>query len=195
MAQSIDSASVERELGNASGVQLVHSVLRFIQSLRYRKNLAIAVFVAAMLLGGLYYATAPRRYASKAALLVTQPHQDRLDTSITNDETQRQNSMPTFENLIRSATVVEGALKNLSPGDRVDLANFPPDRQVARLQAGLNVKTVRSTSILEVSYESKDPQVAMNVVQAVVQSYLDFMDSMHKGTAGELTRMLTKETE
>ena len=194
MAQSIDSAPVEPELGSASGVQFgIHSALRFIQAVRYRKNLAIAVFVAAMLLGGLYYATAPRRYASKAALLVTQTNRDRLDTSITNEETQRQNSMPTFENLIRSATVVEGALKNLAPGDRVDLAGIPPDRQVARLQAYLTATTVRSTSILEVTYRSKDPQVAMNVVQAVVQSYLDFMDNMHKGTAGELTRMLTKE--
>jgi capsular exopolysaccharide synthesis family protein len=193
MAQSFDSASLEAELGSPSSAQFVHSLLRFVQAVRYRKNLAITVFVSAMLLGGLYYATAPRRYSSKAALLVTQTNHDRLDTSLTNDEMQRQNSMPTFENLLHSAAVVEGALKNLAAADRVDLVGVPADRQAARLQAGLTVKTIRSTSILEVSYESKDPQVAMNVVQAVVQSYLDFMDSMHKGTAGELSRMLTKE--
>ena len=45
------------------------------------------------------------------------------------------------------------------------------------------------------SYRSKDPQVAVHVVQAVVQSYLDFMDRMHKGTAGEISRILTKERE
>jgi polysaccharide biosynthesis transport protein len=193
MAQSVDPVSTEPELEQSSGTQFMHSVLRFVQALRYRKNLAIAVFMAAVLLGGLYYATAPRRYASKAALLVTQASRDRLDTSITNDDMQRQNIMPTFENLIRSAAVVEGALKNLPPADQVDLVGVPQDRHVARLQAGLTAKTIRSTSILEVSYESKDPQVAMNVVQAVVQSYLDFMDTMHKGTAGDLSRMLTKE--
>ena len=37
--------------------------------------------------------------------------------------------------------------------------------------------------------------MAVNVVRAVVQSYLDFMDRMHKGTAGEISRMLTKERE
>ena len=52
---------------------------------------------------------------------------------------------------------------------------------------------MRYTSIIEVSYCSKDPQVAANVVSAVVQSYLDFMDRIHKGTAGELSRILTKE--
>jgi capsular exopolysaccharide synthesis family protein len=54
---------------------------------------------------------------------------------------------------------------------------------------------VRSTSILQVEYRSKNPQVAVNVVRAVVQSYLDFMDRMHKGTAGDLSRMLTHERE
>ena len=73
---------MESELGNPSGMQFIHSALRFVQAVRYRKNVAIAVFVAAMLLGGLYYATAPRRYSSKAALLVTQTNHDRLDTSI-----------------------------------------------------------------------------------------------------------------
>ena len=37
--------------------------------------------------------------------------------------------------------------------------------------------------------------MAVNVVRAVVQSYLDFMDRMHKGTAGEISRMLTKERD
>ncbi len=107
MTQSIESASTELELESPSSVQFVHALLRFVQAVRYRKNVAIAVLVAAMLLGGLYYATATRRYSSKASLLVTQTNHDRLDTSITNDETQRQNSMPTYENLIRSAMVVE----------------------------------------------------------------------------------------
>ena len=127
MVQSIDSAPVELNWSVSSGVQFVHSLLRFLQAVRYRKNLVIAVFAAAVLLGGLYYATAARRYSSKAALLVTQTGHDRLDTSITNDEMQRQNTMPTFENLIRSAKVVEGALKNLAPGDQVDLVGLPQD--------------------------------------------------------------------
>ncbi len=37
--------------------------------------------------------------------------------------------------------------------------------------------------------------MAVNVVRAIVQSYLDFMDRMHKGTAGDISRMLTHERE
>ncbi len=55
-------------------------------------------------------------------MLITQTGRDHLDTSITNEESQRQNTMPTFENMIRSAKVLEGALKHLAPADRIDLA-------------------------------------------------------------------------
>ena len=193
--QPIDAPSGEPDILSASGTQMVHAALRLVLAVRYRKNLVAAVMAAAALLGGLYYVTAPRLYAAKAGLLITQTRPDHLDTSITNDESVRQNSMPTFENLVRSAKVLEGALNGLAFGDRIDLASGPPERCIASLQAKLAAKAIRSTSILEVSFCSKDPQVAVHVVQAVVQSYLDFMDRMHKGTAGDISRVLTKERE
>lgn len=195
MVQPVISAPVEPDGEYRSTAQLVHSLLRLVLAVRYRKNLVAAIFAVAFLLGGLYYVTAPRRYAAKAAMLVSQTSPDRLDTSMTGDDLLRQNTMPTFENMIRSAKVLEGALKNLDPADRVDLADIPKERWIAALQENLSAKTVRSTSILELSCRSKDPRVAVSVVQAVVQSYLDFMDRMHKGTAGEISRMLTKERE
>jgi capsular exopolysaccharide synthesis family protein len=97
--------------------------------------------------------------------------------------------------MVGSAKVVEGALKQLSPNDRIDLGGETEKQWVGTLQQNLNAKAIRMTSILEVSYRSKDPQVAVNVVQAVVQSYLDFMDRMHKGTAGEISQMLTRERQ
>ena len=138
MAQSIDSTPVELDVENTSTAQFVHSALRFLLAVRYRKNLVIAVLAAAALLGGLYYATAPRRYSSKAGLLVTQTGQDHFDTSITNEQSQRDNALATFENLVRSDKVVEGALKYLAAGDAAELANLPPDRQVARPEIELD---------------------------------------------------------
>ena len=105
--------------------QLAHTLLRLVLAVRYRKNLVVVVMVAAALLGALFFATATRRYAAKAGLLITQTGHDRLDTSIANEDLQRQNTMPTFENMIRSAKVLEGAMTNLSPADRLDLAGVP----------------------------------------------------------------------
>jgi len=195
MVQPTSSTPIEPEIEYHSSAQLVHSLLRLVLAIRYRKNLVVALMVAAVLLGGLYYATATRRYSAKAGMLVTQTGRDRLDTSITNDDSTRQNAMPTFENMVRSAKVLEGALESLSPADRVDLADLPRECWIEKLRANLSSKAIRATSILEVSYRSKDPQVAVNVVRAVVQSYLEFMDRMHKGTAGEISRILTQEHE
>jgi capsular exopolysaccharide synthesis family protein len=178
-----------------STTQLAHSLLRLVLAVRYRKNLVVAVMAAAALLGGLYCATATRRYAAKAALLITQTGHDQFDTSLTNDESLRQNTMPTFEKMICSAKVLDGALNSLAPGDRIDLDGSTRESQISRLQGNLYAKAIRSTSILEVEYKSRDAQVAANVVRAVVQSYLDFMDRMHRGTAGEISRMLTHERE
>lgn len=195
MEQPTVTQSIESEIEDRPNVQFVHSILRLVLAVRYRKNLVVAVIAAAALLGGLYYSTATRLFASKAALLITQTRPDRLDTSITNEESLRQNAMPTFENMIRSAVVIEGALQSLPPADLIDLVDQSRECWTTCLQKKINAKAIRSTSILEVSYRSKDPQVAANVVRAVVQSYLDFMDRMHRGTASELSRMLTHERE
>lgn len=195
MVQPTVSTPIEPDVESLSSAQMVHSLLRLVLAVRYRKNLVVAVMAATALLGALYYVTAPRLYAAKSALLITQTRPDRLDTSITNEESMRQNTMPTFENMIRSAKVVEGALGKLAPADRIDLGDASADHAIAALQAKLSAKAIRMTSILEVTYQSKDPQVAVHVVQAVVQSYLDFMDRMQKGTVGEISRILTKERE
>ena len=134
MTQTPAPPQADSEFDYRPSAEIAHSMFRLAIAVRYRKNLVVAVMAAAVLLGGLYYATATRRYSAKAQLLVTQTGRDHLDTSITNEESQRQNTMPTFENMVRSAKVLEGALKNLSPGDRIDLAGSPQERWIGCLQ-------------------------------------------------------------
>jgi len=193
MTQQPTKTHVEDELEPQSGAHAAHVLLRFFAAVRYRRNVLIAAMAACALLGGLYYATATRFYGSKAAMLITQTGPDTLNTSIAGDEPLRRNTMPTFENVIRSAKVLQGALEKLSESDRVDLAGVPRERWIDVLQANIRSKAVRATNILEVSYCSRDPQVAANVVRAIVDSYLEFMDKIHKGTASEVARVLTKE--
>jgi succinoglycan biosynthesis transport protein ExoP len=173
--------------------RFVHALLRLVFAVRYRKYLVIAVMAAGAFLGELYYTTRPRLYCSKASLLVSQNGRDRLDTSIANEEATRQNTMPTFKEIIVSAKVLEGALQKLGPAELVDFDNAPRDAWVGILHGKVVSQVVRNTSIIEVSYCSKNPKAAANMVNAVVQSYLDFMDRIHKGTAGELSRILTRE--
>ncbi|MEN6405771.1 MAG: polysaccharide biosynthesis tyrosine autokinase [Thermoguttaceae bacterium] len=192
---SVSSVDPQNEPEFQSFAQLAHVLFRLLLAVRYRKNLVLAVMTAAILLGTAYYVTVKRQYASKAALLISQAGGDRLDPSITSGELQRQNVMPTFESMVRSAKVLEGALKELTPADCVDRHGESREFSVETLRENLSAKAIRSTSILEVSFTSTDPQISANVVRAVVQSYLNLMDGIHRGTAGEISRMLTKERE
>ena len=187
------SQAIESEAEQPSVTQIAHVLLRFVLAVRYRKNVILTTMAIAIVLGGLYYVTATRYYGTKAELLVTQIGPDPLKTTIPGTESSLRDSMPTFENMIRSAKVIEGALAQLGPNDLVDLAEVPREQWLGRLQQNLYAKTIRSTSILEVRYESPDPQGGVKVVQAVVQSYLDFMDKIHKGTTGEIRESLVRE--
>ncbi len=172
--------------------QMLHALLQFLRVVRHRQAVLVATLVAASLLGGLYYATAVRLFQAKASLLVLQTGADITNTTMT-AEGGHQGLMPTYERLFGSAVVLEGAVRYLEPPDRVDLENQPRENWPNLLRSRLTANTVRLTNIIEISYRSKSPRAAVAVVNAVLRSYLEFMDRTHKGTAGELLQVFTKE--
>jgi capsular exopolysaccharide synthesis family protein len=176
----------------SSTVQFVQSCVQFLRVVRYRQTVLIACLVVSALLGGLYHATATRLYQARASLLVLQTGADVTNTTMS-AEGVRQGLMPTYERLFTSAVVLEGAVKYLEPDDRVDLGTAPPEGWANMIRAHLGVGTVRLTNIIEISYRSKTAQASVAVVNAVLRSYLDFMDKTHKGTAGELIKVFKKE--
>lgn len=173
---------------------LVHSIWYFLRIVRLRRGVMVACVVVALLLGALYYATAHRRYQSRASLLVLQAGNDVSSTTMST-ENASQGLMPTYERLMTSAVVLQAALNRLPYEDRIDFAEVPQERWIERLQNDLRAVAVRRTNIIELSYESKRPESAVAVVNAVVQAYLEFMETTHKGTAGQLIAVLTKEKE
>jgi len=189
---ALEPTLTNAEEQGGSTVHLVHALAQFLGAVRYRRSVVLGALAAALLLGGLYYATATRYYGAAAELLVMQSGLDKLSTSISEGGSQ-QGQMLTFENLLRSAKVLEEALKKLPPEHRVDLAGVPESRWVAAIQKNLSAKAIRQTNLIQVSYRSKDPHAAVAVVNAVVQAYIAFIDATHRGNAGEIIRVLAKE--
>ncbi|RMF88598.1 MAG: hypothetical protein D6741_18940, partial [Planctomycetota bacterium] len=56
-------------------------------------------------------------------------------------------------------------------------------------------RVLNKTNIIVLEYTSKDPELAVQMVNAIVESYLDFMDRMHQGTTAEIVEVLTKEKD
>jgi len=191
-----EAAVVQAESENASTAHIVYALMQFVLAVRHRKNMVIMALLVSSLLGGLYYMTATRRFSATAGLLVLQIGNDPLSSMPTLEKNPQQSLLPTYQSLIGKAEVIESALDRLGPEHRVDFARVPRDKWSAIVQQNLSVKNERSTNILDVTYRSKDPNAAVAVVNAIVDSYVDFMDKTYKGTADELKEVLTnKERE
>lgn len=183
------------ELGSASSADSIYALLRFLQMILRRKACVASALVVAGLLGGLYYFTATRVFEATAHLLILQSGSDVWSPSMS-AESNRQALIPTYERLFTTQEVLEGAVKQLlkAPAQmRIDFGTLPRHKWADVLRESVSAHAVRRTNVIEIRYRSRSPQAAEAVVEAVVQSYLDFMDSNHKNVSAEIVRYLEKE--
>ena len=189
---SLEHSSYPEAAVDQSMSHLVHNVRQFLRVVHYRKGVMFASLVVALLLSGLYGATATRYYQSSASLLVQQVGGDLLASSVSLDGKSRE-IIPTYRQLIKMPVVLKGAIRRLPPESRIDFRGIPMERWIDTLAKGISTSDIHKTNIIEVSYRSKDPHVAAEVVNAVIESYLDFIDRTHRGTSGEIIDILTHE--
>ncbi len=179
------------ELESRATSELIPALARFLRIVNRRRRVvgySLAICLAA---GLLYFAAAPRQYASAARLLVVEPPQGQVAT--VGESSDSDNTINTHRELVASPIVLEGALQRLAPAYRVDLVDRPPHEWVEELSRRLETSTKRRTNFIDVSYRSRHPVAAAAVVRAVIESYLDFVRKTHQGAAGELKTVLTDE--
>lgn len=170
----------------------IQTVARFLRIVLYRREIVIVSLLAAILLASLYYATATRIYRANAALLVLQVNEQDMAAGMPGERVAK-DLMPTFTSIATSEAVLVEALKVLSPDHRVDFAGVPQCDWPRVLRENLSVSAMRGTNILSISYESKAPDAAAAVVDAVLTAYLGFMDELYRSTAGEVSDLLGRK--
>ncbi len=176
-----------------SASHMVHALMKFAIAVRYRRNVVLTSLAVAGLLGAFYFATATRYYAATAEVFVRQTDPGTFSSSITTEGSRQQSLMPTFEGLFTRKRIIKGALQRLSREDLVDVAGAPQENWPKILRKNLSAQVQHGTQFIEVTYRSRDPNAAVNVVNAIVQSYQDFLRETHKGAAGKLIDVLTEE--
>jgi polysaccharide biosynthesis transport protein len=183
-----EAADGRLEPENRPTTDIVHGLMQFVIAVRHRKGVVIAAVFVTGVLGVLYYATATRYYDSSATLLVLQSGSETTSAAMKQQGGAGQGLMPTFEDLISRGKVIEDAIELLRsrPANMVDLADVPREKWVAALQRNLSARTIYATNCIEIVYLSKDPEAAVAVVNAVVNSYLNFLDGIHHLTAGQI---------
>ncbi|MCS7237108.1 MAG: polysaccharide biosynthesis tyrosine autokinase [Thermoguttaceae bacterium] len=176
-----------------SAAQMVHAFARFLLAVRSRYSLLVASLIGCGVLGGLYLLVATRYYAASAQVLIVEANHERGTPQFASEDRWQRTLMPTHRSLIRSAKVLERAIAKLSPEHQVDFLGRPKDRWTEFLQGNLSVSSPQNTNILEVRYRSRDPHTAAVVVDAVVSSYMQFIDETYQGTARQILEILTRE--
>ena len=172
----------------------VQSVLRFLRAVRYRRGIMIVALVASGLLGGLYCATTPREYESRASLLVMQTGMDPM-TSEMSGRRIAQDHIPTYRKMLSSEVVLDDAIQRLKPEQRIDLEGVPRSDWSKRVRENLSVTSVRDANILGIAYRSKSPETAKAVVDSILEAYLEFMKQLHKTSTREVLEALTKKRD
>lgn len=183
----------EPQTDHQTSTMAFHSALRFLGAIRYRKNVLIVTLFGTCLLGAIYFFTATRYYGAKAGMMVIQTGVDAQGNNLSSNVAALRGQMNIYKRVICSPKVLDNALAKLSPEDRIDLGKASKEFWGMILQKKVNVSVTQDTNILDIKYESKDPQVAVNVVNAITDAFLDFIDETKKGTAAEYSRVLTNE--
>ena len=179
--------------GPGSSSELVLALLHWLRIARYRRNTIVQALCVSAVIGAAYFVLAPRYYQSTAKLLIIQRNQDQLAT--VGEQPDLDNMMATHRELVSSPIVIQNAIEQLLPEHRLDLENSPPSAWNEVLASRLSASTTRKTNFIQVRYRSLSPEAAAAVVSAVVQSYLEFVEDTHKGTASDVLTNLTQELD
>ena len=97
--------------------------------------------------------------------------------------------MPTHIRLVASKAVLERSIDKLKLND--------PNREgwpsADELTDALKVTSQKDTEILEIAYRTKDRVAAVSILQAVVDSYLDFVNETHRSTSRDILQILAQQ--
>ena len=198
MQRDSDAATVHPDYGTDGefkAADAIHAAIRFLRMLRRKKHVVGFSLLVCSALGAFYYLTAEKVYQAQAQLLVTQSSPDMLKAGVT--ATIGSDSLiATHQKLIESSVVLEDAverIKKFTNAAKVDLAHTTPDHWKGILRNNLSASAVRRTSIIELTYKSKSAPAAQAVLDAVVDSYMEFIDKSHKDVSVEIASILQDE--
>jgi len=194
MVMSNEPLQMPDGAGGPSSADVVHAAMRFFRVVQRRKLNLVSCLVVSGLLGALYYFTAPRIYEAKAGLRI-QRHAP-LGSPDKGLQTGQETGVSSEARLIKCGAVLSGALAELSrkpPQSRVDFEGLQSPKSEEKLRRLLEVREIRRTDQVEISYKSKNVHSAKDVLQAIIKAYTDYTERSNKEGRKRDVDVLEKE--
>src|SRR5262249_11683944 len=157
--------------------------------MRRRKGLLLIGLCVVYALGAIYYSSQDFVYEARAAILVHP-----LGDALSGHSDERQNFMPTHIRLVTSTAVLDRAIEKMKLKDE-QLQESHDWPGVDALVDGLKATSQHDTEILEIAYRTKDKSASVPIVEAVVGSYLDFVNETHRSTSRDILQILTQQKD
>ena len=177
----------------ANGPNLLGEAVRFLQVIRRKLPTLLVCTILGGIIGTAWFVTATRKYESVSEIMVLKTDGNVLDTTNQSNQRSIQDIMPTYQKVLTSDRVLEGAITRLPNAHRIDLKGAPKSRWTAVLKKNLTVSSTRLTNMIQVRYVSKNAKTAKLVVDAIVAAYLEYMNEIHKGNSKESMILLNRE--
>jgi capsular exopolysaccharide synthesis family protein len=184
--------SDELEIAGPSGEEPYRPTTNFLTVVWRRRWVVIGCTVAALIAGAVYLMKAPPVFASQAVIYVQQPVPKVIGDELATPGTGV-DYLNTQCQIITSAAILTGALQVPGVADTVCLRGI--DNSVGFLKSQVVAQPAKQTELIDVSMEASNPQDAATIVNAVVESYLDYQGQQHKSTAVEVLKILQKEVD
>ncbi len=175
--------------------ELVFLAAGLVRLLRRRWVIVLAVVALAVVAAAVHYGTAPRIYESRATVLVSPRGTDAGERG--SQPARLADVMPTYVKLFASRVVLAQAAQTLAKTPHVaqDWKKHPTHEWPEKIKEQLTARGVRRTHLIELSYRSGSPQAAHATLEALIGSYLDFIDRHHRGMAVEVAALLDRERQ
>ena len=175
-----------------SQVNVFATILRFVHLVRLRKFTLIAWLAVSITGGAIFYSVAPRLYDSFATIYVIRAEGSaKANTSLGDDQVDVQKIIANHVRIISSPVVLSAALEQIGPDYRVDLEGVSEQNWPEALARNLVVNFERNSSMIDLRYRSLDPVAAKEIVTAILDAYLVFVNKTTKeGADKDLAKLL-----
>ncbi len=160
----------------------------YVDLLLQRRLLIVLVFFVTLLMIMIDYVVTPPTYTAKAKLLIEPERYTNINTGSPEQEPQTLYFQTQVE-LIKSEPVFSLAVKSL--GMQKGTRDF--QNMISRLKKDASVERIPESRILTISVKSHNPLFAANAANAMIDSYIRFLNEQKKKRISNITMWLQGE--
>lgn len=186
---------------------------RYWEILRRRRRLLLVSLAAGLIGAALLYVMSPKQYRASTLLLVERKTPALLAAGVSVDVdswADAQTFYPTQYRLLQSRGLAERVVRNLNlaadptfnpsrNGPFASTASLDDEQVLAalarRLQAGLEVKPLRDTRLVEISFTAPNPELAARIANGVAEAYIDWGVETRFASVGRASSFLASQIE